>query len=232
LFALRVLLQHHRPESSVVFCTTRIEAQEVSDALAAEGFSTLALHGDLEQSERDETLVRFANKSVSILVATDVASRGLDIDGIDVVFNYHVSRDFEVHVHRIGRTGRAGSKGMACSLYSEKERYKISLLAEFLGQTIESEPLPPQSGLEKPKMEATMATIKIGSGKKQKVRPGNILGALTGANGLAGTQVGKIHVCDNWSYVAVARDSVTKALKKLREEKWKGRPIQGWLIRD
>ncbi len=77
-----------------------------------------------------------------------------------------------------------------------------------------------------------MATIKIGSGKKQKVRPGNILGALTGANGLAGTEVGKIHICDHWSYVAVTRDSVTKALKKLREEKWKGRPIQGWLIRD
>ncbi|MCF7976263.1 MAG: ATP-dependent RNA helicase DbpA [Phycisphaerae bacterium] len=230
--SLRRLLHHYRPESSVVFCATKIEAQEVSDALAYSGFSTLALHGDLEQGDRDETLVRFANKSVSILVATDVAARGLDIDSIDVVFNYHISRDFEVHVHRIGRTGRAGSKGLACSLYSEKERTKISELQAYLEQTLESEPLPPFPPLDTPKMEAAMATIKIGSGKKQKVRAGNILGALTGENGLEGTQVGKIHIFDHRSYVAVTRDAVPKALKKLGEEKWKGRPIQGWLIKN
>ena len=231
LSALFRLIQHHHPEASVVFCTTKVEAQELSDALASAGFSTLALHGDLEQSERDETLVRFANKSVSILVATDVAARGLDIDSVDIVFNYHVSRDFEMHVHRIGRTGRAGSKGMACSLYSEKERDKISLLQAYLGQTINSEPLPPQPRLDEAPMEAPMATLKIGSGKKQKVRPGNILGALTGKNGLTATQVGKIHIFDNWSYVAVTRNAVKRALKKLGEERWRGRPMQGRLIR-
>jgi len=232
LSALHRLLHHFRPESTVVFCATKVEAQEVSDALAYSGFNTLALHGDLEQGDRDETLVRFANKSVSILVATDLAARGLDIDSIDVVINYHVSRDFEVHVHRIGRTGRAGNKGLACSLYTEKERTKMSLLQEYLEQIIKSEALPPHPPLDAPKMEALMATLKIGSGKKQKVRPGNILGALTGDNGLEGSQVGKIHIFDHKSYVAVARDAVPCALKKLREEKWKGRPIQGWLIQD
>jgi ATP-independent RNA helicase DbpA len=232
MVALRLLLQHHRPESSVVFCETKIEAQEVSDELAYGGFSTLALHGDLEQGERDETLVRFANKSVSILVATDVAARGLDIDAIDVVFNYRVSQDFEQHVHRIGRTGRAGSQGMACSLYCEKERDKISRLQDTLGQILESEPLPSPSTLDGPKMEASMVTLKIGMGKKQKLRPGNILGALTGDNGLDGSQVGKIDIFDHRSYVAVTRDAVTCALKKLGEEKLLGRSMRGWLIRD
>jgi ATP-independent RNA helicase DbpA len=232
MVALRLLLQHHRPESSVVFCETKIEAQEVSDELAYGGFSTLALHGDLEQGERDETLVRFANKSVSILVATDVAARGLDIDAIDVVFNYRVSPDFEQYVHRIGRTGRAGSQGMACSLYCEKERDKISRLQDTLGQRLESEPLPSPSTLDGPKMEAPMATLKIGMGKKQKLRPGNILGALTGDNGLDGSQVGKIDIFDHRSYVAVTRDAVTCAIKKLGEEKLMGRSMRGWLIRD
>ncbi|WP_265735156.1 helicase-related protein, partial [Aliarcobacter cryaerophilus] len=111
--AVRLLLAKHHPESAVIFCNTKREAQEVADTLVDEGFSALALHGYLEQRERDRTLVRFANKSCSILVATDVAARGLDIDALDAVINYHLACDTEVHVHRIGRTGRAGSKGIA-----------------------------------------------------------------------------------------------------------------------
>ncbi|MGL4348989.1 MAG: ATP-dependent RNA helicase DbpA, partial [Plesiomonas shigelloides] len=111
--ALRLLLLEHKPESAVVFCNTKRETQNVADELAASGFSVLALHGDLEQRDRDETLLQFANKSARVLVATDVAARGLDIDALDAVFNYHMAHDTEVHIHRIGRTGRAGSKGAA-----------------------------------------------------------------------------------------------------------------------
>jgi ATP-independent RNA helicase DbpA len=232
LDALRLLLQHYRPESTVVFCNTKLDAQSVRDQLADCGFSALALHGDLEQYERDETLVRFANKSASILVATDVAARGLDIDSLDAVINYHVSREFDVHVHRIGRTGRAGKTGLACSLYSPKEHHKISMLEEYLGEPIQSEALPEQQPMNAPKMRPPMATLKVGSGKKQKIRAGNILGALTGPNGLNGDQVGKITVCDNWTYVAVERSLAKQAIAKLASESWKGRPIHGRLVQD
>ncbi|MBL3598543.1 MAG: ATP-dependent RNA helicase DbpA [gamma proteobacterium endosymbiont of Lamellibrachia anaximandri] len=230
LTALCLLLLQHRPESTLVFCNTKRETQEVADELLHFGFSALALHGDLEQRDRDQTLVRFANKSVSILVATDVAARGLDIDALDAVINYHIAHESEGHVHRIGRTGRAGSKGTAYSLYSEKESYKVASLDANVDPILDSEPLPPLSLLEKPAMKPAMATLQIDGGKKQKVRPGDILGALTGKNGIAGKQVGKIQIFDNWAYVAVSQDVVQPALKKLGEGKLKGRSFRVRLI--
>ncbi|EGV51670.1 ATP-dependent RNA helicase DbpA [endosymbiont of Riftia pachyptila] len=228
---LQLLLLKYRPESALVFCNTKRETQEVADELHDLGFSALALHGDLEQKARDQTLVRFANKSASILVATDVASRGLDIDALDAVINYHLSRELEVHVHRIGRTGRAGSKGIACTLYNDKERYKVEALEEYLDQRIVASPLPPFSLLEQPTYKPPMVTLQIDGGKKQKVRPGDILGALTGKNGIAGKQVGKIHIFDNWAYVAVSRDAAQTALIKLGEGKLKGRSFRVRRIR-
>ncbi|MCH2209113.1 MAG: ATP-dependent RNA helicase DbpA [Lentisphaerales bacterium] len=226
LEALTLLLQHHKPQSTVIFCNTKKDVSDVTDKLLDAGFDALDLHGGLDQIDRDETLVKFMNNSISVLVATDVAARGLDINSIDAVINYHISRDFEVHIHRIGRTGRAGSTGIACSLYSDKESHKISLLQEFLEQTIDSEPLPSIDVLKRPKKFAPMRTIKLKKGKKQKVGPVNILGALTAKGGLAGKQVGKINVCDNWSYVAVEKATVTLALKKLTEGK-----INGFLLK-
>ncbi|NOQ88242.1 MAG: ATP-dependent RNA helicase DbpA [Gammaproteobacteria bacterium] len=231
LISLRLLLLKYRPESTVVFCNTKREVQEIADELLNDGFSVLALHGDLEQRERDLTLVRFANKSASVLVATDVAARGLDIDALDLVINYHIARDTEVHIHRIGRTGRAGSKGMACSLYSDKEHYKVALLGDYLDRIIESEILPPLSLLNESPGAPQMATIQIDGGKKQKVRPGDILGALTGKNGIPGKQVGKIHIFDNRAYVAINRDIAKQALNKLAEGKIKGRSFRVRLIR-
>jgi ATP-independent RNA helicase DbpA len=224
--AVRLLLLQYRPGSSVVFCNTKVETQAVADELCRHGFSALALHGDLEQRDRDKTLVLFANKSVSVLVATDVAARGLDIDALDAVINYHIARELEVHVHRIGRTGRAGSKGIACTLYNEKESYKVERLEEYLKQNINTEPLPPFSLLEKPTYKPPMTTLQIDGGKKQKVRPGDILGALDGENGIAGKQVGKIQIFDNWAYVAVSRDAAKTALNKLSEGKLKGRSFR------
>lgn len=230
LEALRLLLMHNRPESTVIFCTTRKDVMTVARKLIDFGFNVLELHGELDQRARDEALVRFSNKSVSVLVATDVASRGLDIESLDAVINYHIALDVEVHVHRIGRTGRAGSHGMACSLYGEKEQRKIRQLEEYLKQEITPEPLPPSTVLENPMMTPPMATLKLKHGKKQKLRPGNILGALTGENGLSGDQVGKIHIADNSSYVAVARDAVDLAIRTLSEATWKGNPIKAVLL--
>jgi len=231
LTALRLLLLQHRPESAVVFCNTKRETQKIADTLLEDGFSVLALHGDLEQRERDQALLRFANKSISVLVATDVAARGLDIDALDLVINYHIARDTEVHIHRIGRTGRAGNKGIACSLYSEKEHYKVALLGDYLDRIIEGETLPPASLLNETPDQAAMSTIQIDGGKKQKVRAGDILGALTAKGGISGKQVGKIHLFDNRAYVAVDRSIAKAALKKLSEGKLKGRSFRARLIR-
>ncbi len=228
---LRLLLMHFNPESSLVFCNTKRETQQVAEQLIAYGFSALALHGDLEQRDRDQTLIRFANKSASVLVATDVAARGLDIDTLDAVINYHIAHDAEVHVHRIGRTGRAGSKGMACSLYSEKESYRVALLETNIDPILDSEPLPPLSLLDKKVMKPAMVTLQIDGGKKQKVRAGDILGALTGENGIDGKQVGKINIADNWAYVAVSQSVSKQALNKLSQGKLKGRSFRVRVIR-
>ena len=236
LTALRLLLMKYRPESSVVFCNTKRETQEVADDLVGYGFSAVALHGDLEQRDRDQALVRFSNKSISVLVATDVAARGLDVEAVDAVINYQLARDSEVHIHRIGRTGRAGSKGIACSLYSEKEHHKIALLEEYLDQLIVAEQLPPIHLLEKTPLTSAMETLQIDGGKKQKVRAGDILGALTGKDGgensISGAAVGKINIADNWAYVAVSRDVYKMALQKLGQGKLKGRSFRVRLIRD
>jgi len=228
---LRLLLLENCPESALVFCNTRRETQEIADELVRHGFSALALHGDLEQKTRDQILVRFSNKSASILVATDVASRGLDIDALDAVINYHLSRDTEVHVHRIGRTGRAGSKGVAYTLYTDKENYKIAMLEDHLKQSFNSETLPPSDLLNKIPHQPAMVTLQIDGGKKQKVRAGDILGALTGKNGITGKQVGKIIINDNQAYVAINREVAKPALKKLEEGKLKGRSFRVRQIR-
>lgn len=138
--ALANLLLTYQPESAVVFCNTKKEVQNVADELHHRGFSVIDIHGDLEQRERDQALVQFANKSVSILVATDVAARGLDVDNLDAVFNFELSRDPEVHVHRIGRTGRAGSKGLAFSFFGEKDGLRVARIEEYLEMDVVPRP--------------------------------------------------------------------------------------------
>ena len=231
--ALRLLLLKHNPESALVFCNTKVETQNVNDELRSHGFSSVVLNGDLEQRDRDQMLVCFTNKTATILVATDVAARGLDIADLDLVINYELAFDPEIHVHRIGRTGRAGNTGIACTLYSERDNYRMAVLKDYLNfeDTIQSETLPPNSQLDQPVKEAAMQTIRIDGGKKQKIRAGDILGALTGKNGIEGKDVGKIDLADNWSYVAVTRDSVDKALRKLKDGKLKGRKFRAWVVK-
>ncbi|MFM2586278.1 ATP-dependent RNA helicase DbpA [Vibrio campbellii] len=227
--ALANLLLTHQPESAVVFCNTKKEVQNVADELHHKGFSVVDLHGDLEQRERDQALVQFANKSVSILVATDVAARGLDVDNLDAVFNFELSRDPEVHVHRIGRTGRAGSKGLAFSFFGEKDGLRVARIEEYLDMDVVPATLPAKS-TQQP-YQAKMVTINIDGGKKQKVRAGDILGCLTGKNGITGAQVGKIQLMAMRSYVAVEKSVAKKALQTISNGKMKGRQFRARILK-
>lgn len=230
MLALRLLLLQHTPDAAVVFCNTKHETQKVADTLCAQGISAIALHGDLEQKDRTKTLVQFSNKSISVLVATDVAARGLDIDAVNAVINYHIAKEPAVHVHRIGRTGRAGNAGLALSLYSRKEDYKIRLLGEYLNKSIGSETLPPKTLLKNPPYKPKMKCLHIDGGKKQKLRAGDILGALTGEKGISGKSVGKINIFDFNSYVAINNAEAKQAVKILSEGKIKGRAFKTRLI--
>ena len=224
--AVRLLLQQHQPETTLIFCNTKVETDRVANELRAVGYEASALHGDLEQKDRDQTLACFANRSISVLVATDVAARGLDIDALDMVINYQVAQELEVHTHRIGRTGRAGAQGMACSLYTQRDKHRISQLEDYLKQKFERSDLPHIRLLREPVFSPPMVTIHIGGGKKQKLRPGDIVGALTGADGIPGSEIGKIQVGDHWAYVAVAHQHGKMAFNKLSEGKLKGRSFR------
>ena len=225
LNALGYLLAYHRPESTVVFCNTKRECQDVADTLANCGFSVQALHGDLEQKDRDQILVRFANKSCSVLVATDVAARGLDIHDMQAVINYELPWDAEVYLHRIGRTGRAGKKGLALSLCTEAELNRVKAIEDFQTLSARWDEVAPFKLAYEQRFQPPMVTLWIDGGRKQKVRPGDILGALTGTAGIAGSEVGKIDIFDNQAYVAIKRESADKALTCLRNGTIKGRNL-------
>jgi ATP-independent RNA helicase DbpA len=155
-----------------------------------------------------------------------VAARGLDIESLDAVINYHLAHEVEIHLHRIGRTGRAGNTGKAYSLISDKESYKVALLQDYIGQQIIPEPLPPASLLKNAANKPAMVTLLIDGGKKQKIRPGDILGALTAKRGIAGAAVGKINIFENRSYVAVKVEAAKAALGILANGKLKGRSFR------
>ncbi|MCM5704014.1 ATP-dependent RNA helicase DbpA [Larsenimonas salina] len=230
--ALVQVLLHYRPSNCVVFCNTRAETQKLAEDLAHDGFSAKALHGDLDQRERDQTLIQFSNDSVSILVATDVAARGLDIDALEAVINYQLASDLDVHTHRIGRTGRAGGKGVACTLISDRERMRLLELSERLGQELEPEPLPRPDASSTP-FPAPMATLELDAGKKQKIRPGDLVGALTNAeygHALDANQLGKIKVTARASFVAVDRRALKQALKQLQSAPLKGRRVRARVL--
>jgi len=220
---LAALLLHHRPQSTVVFCNTRADAADIAGSLAHYGFSALALHGEMEQRDRDEVLVQFANRSCSVLVASDVAARGLDVDDIGAVVNYELPTDVDTYLHRIGRTGRAGRAGLALSLCTLRELPRATAIGERLGMFLRWHTLAPLAGKPANVPVAAMATLRIDGGRGDKLRPGDIVGALTGDAGLHKDAVGKIDVFATRSYVAIARGKAGQALARLREGKIKGR---------
>jgi ATP-independent RNA helicase DbpA len=213
--AVARLLKHYKPVSTLAFCNTKVQCRELAESLRAQGFSALALYGELEQRERDEILVLFANRSCSVLVATDVAARGLDIANLEAVINVDVSKDTEVHIHRIGRTGRGGETGVALSLAAPNEKKWVRLIEEYQGAPVEWHKLDELDDSGEEAAPAPMVTLCVSGGKKDKLRPGDLLGALTGDAGLSKEQVGKINVTEFQSYVALDRQVAMQAFKRL-----------------
>ncbi|MGJ4803601.1 ATP-dependent RNA helicase DbpA [Luteimonas sp. SDU82] len=221
--ALAALLLRHRPESAVVFCNTRADTVEVVGSLSHYGFSALALHGDMEQRDRDEVLVQFGNRSCSVLVASDVAARGLDVEDLGAVVNYELPTDADTYLHRIGRTGRAGRDGLALSLCAPRELPRARMIEERQRQALRWETLQPLSGKASNVPAAAMATLRIDAGRGDKLRVGDIVGALTGEAGLHKDAIGRIDVFATRSYVAIGRKHAARALSALRAGRIKGR---------
>jgi ATP-independent RNA helicase DbpA len=221
-FALvSAILGHYRPESTLVFCNTKQKCQELASYLHHKGYHVQDLHGDLEQRERDEALVLFSNGSLSVLVATDVAARGLDIKDLSAVINFDMAHDADIHRHRVGRTGRAGRKGLAFSLVNSLEEKRLRSIEKVTCIKLDEKFFQPKEILT-PKM----ATLRISCGRTNKLRAGDILGALTAHENLAGSDVGKIDICDTHSFVAIAIDKADLALRILNEGKIKGRSLK------
>ena len=228
--AVAQLLNHYRPVSSLAFCNTKIHCRELADELRAQGFSAMALYGELEQKERDEILVLFANGSCSVLVATDVAARGLDIQSLGAVINVDVSKDTEVHVHRVGRTGRGSARGLALSLCAPNEKKWVRLIEDYQHGPVRWFDLAALTPAPGAALQAPMVTLCIMGGKKDKLRPGDLLGALTGDAGLSKEQVGKINVFEFTTYVALDRKVAERTAARLASCTIKGRSFKMRLV--
>jgi ATP-independent RNA helicase DbpA len=209
------LLAHFRPASAILFCNTKARCRELADYLREQGWSARALYGEMEQRDRDETLALFSNRSCTVLCATDVAARGIDVAGLEAVINVDVSKDPEVHVHRIGRTGRAGESGEALTLAAPNEKKWVKLIEDYMESPAEWHPLAELGDDTYPDGPAPMMTLSIAGGKKDKLRPGDLLGALTGDAGLHKDQVGKIQIGEFFSYVALDRRVAEQAFDRL-----------------
>ncbi|WP_313399460.1 ATP-dependent RNA helicase DbpA [Stenotrophomonas sp.] len=221
--ALGGLLLKYTPESAVVFCNTRKDVDEVANSLRQFGFSALALHGDMEQRDRDEVLMQFSNRSCNVLVASDVAARGLDVEDLAAVVNYELPTDIDTYQHRVGRTGRAGRNGLALSLVAGRERSRAEALETQQGNPLNWQKTPLATARPAELPQAAMTTLRIDGGKTDKLRAGDILGALTGDAGLSAKAIGKIDIFPTRSYVAIAREQVGKALARLEAGKIKGK---------
>jgi ATP-independent RNA helicase DbpA len=230
LDAVSKLLLHYRPASTIAFCNTKQQCRDLVDVLQAHGIEALALHGDLEQRERDQVLIQFANRSASVLVATDVAARGLDIAQLEAVINVDVTPDAEVHIHRIGRTGRGDAEGWALNLASMDEMGRVGNIELLQGRESTWQKLDELAPASNEPLLAPMVTIQLLGGRKEKLRPGDLLGALTGEAGFAGSQIGKINVTDFHTYVAVERSIAGQAVAALNTVKVKGKKTKARLM--
>ncbi|MEY3509872.1 MAG: putative ATP-independent helicase DbpA [Pseudomonadota bacterium] len=237
LHAVGQLLRHFRPSSALAFCNTKQQCRDLAAVLQAEGFSALTLFGELEQRERDQVLLQFANRSASVLVATDVAARGLDISSLAAVINVDVTADAEVHVHRIGRTGRLGQgasgaaeEGLALSLASMDEMGRVGRIEQLMGHEVPWGALNELTAAPGGPLLPPMQTLQIQGGRKEKIRAGDVLGALTADLGLSRDDVGKINVNDFSTYVAVRRELASDAAARLNAGRIKGKAVKVRLL--
>lgn len=224
------LLAAERPQPCIAFCHTRQQCQQLQQLLNANRVSALALHGEMEQRERDQVLAMFANRSCSVLVATDVAARGIDIEDVAAVINVELSPDPSVHTHRIGRSGRAGKAGLALSLVAPAEQGRVRNIEQQLGEPLQWHDLERLPEYIDPPLLAPMRSLEVAGGRKDKLRPGDLLGALTGDAGLPGDAIGKISIGDHQALVAIRWDLARDALQRLEQGKIKGRRFKVRLI--
>ncbi|MFO1370051.1 MAG: ATP-dependent RNA helicase DbpA [Marinagarivorans sp.] len=222
--ALLKLLAEFKPTSGLIFCNTKQACNELVEFLRQHKIAALALHGDLEQKERDQVLVCFANRSLSLLVATDVAARGLDIKQLDAVINYDLAKESAVHIHRIGRTGRAGETGIALNLVAPQDTPALLRIEDLTASPIQIHPLP--NSKTPLVLEAQMVTLIINGGKKSKLRAGDVLGALTKDGAILAEHIGKIDVTDFCVFVAVHKKTWQTALLQLQTKPIKGKSFK------
>ena len=230
LHVVSLLLAHFRPERTLAFCNTKQQCRDLVAVLQAQGISALALYGELEQRERDQVLVQFANRSCSVLVATDVASRGLDVSGLEAVINVDVTPDPEVHIHRIGRTGRGDAEGLALTLASLDEMGSVGKIEQLQDRESEWQPVSALKPAPGGPLLPPMRTLQIVGGRKEKIRPGDVMGALAGECGLTREQVGKINVNEFSTYVAIEASCAAAVAAQLGNGRIKGRSVKVRLL--
>ena len=223
------LLLHFRPASTLAFCNTKQQCKDLVDYLQQQGIGALALYGELEQRERDQVLAQFANRSCAVLVATDVASRGLDIDQLEAVINVDITPDPEVHVHRVGRTGRAGASGLALSLATLNDMGRVGAIEVYQKMSSTWYGLDTLTPASTAPLLAPMVTLQILGGRKEKIRAGDVLGALTNTEGgpaYTREQIGKIQITEFCTFVAVERAVAHAACAKLNAGRVKGKSVK------
>jgi ATP-independent RNA helicase DbpA len=227
------ILENHPSPCTLVFCRTKATVAEIGQRLAKLKVSCDVLHGDLEQPERDRATALFRNGSVRVLVATDVAARGLDVDTLALVVNVDLPSSTDIYIHRIGRTGRAGRKGTAVSIATEYEIPKVAEIEQATGVKMIRQDLGSNKPASFPRdfQTAINKTIQIYGGRSHKLRPGDILGALTSEpQPILAKDIGKIEIFDRFSYVAISAAQAEKAKQKLQNTKIKGSKYKVYLV--
>ena len=227
--ALARLLGYYQPTSAVIFCNHRETCDVVAEALSLAGFAAVALHGGMDQHDRNTVLLLLRNGSLRFVVATDVAARGLDIDELGAVINYDLPREPDVFVHRIGRTARAGHHGLAITLVGPADRRALD---DLRAGPLANVPMAamPAAGQDRPP-PAEMVTLAIQGGRQDRLRPGDILGALTTGVGIPGAEIGRIHITDQISFVALSAAAGPRALAGLNQGKIKNRRFRTYLVK-
>ena len=224
--ALKKILFSYNPDSTIIFCNTKVEVEELTERLYDDGFDTEYFHGGLEQQQRNEMLLMFANKSIPILITTNLAARGIDIKNISLVINYDLPQDKEVYLHRVGRTARAGDEGTSISFYSDKEEILLEAIKELVNSEIEELDIDTLTCKEKKPIQASYVTLQLFAGKKEKIRAGDVVGTFIKNFGLEKTCIGNIDIFQKDSYVALKSDCKIDPLLKLKEINIKAKRVR------
>lgn len=291
LKALTRLLDFDSPEKAIVFCNTRKMVDELNIKLQARGYLSDGIHGGLNQNQRDRVMNKFRNGIIEVLVATDVAARGLDVNDVKAVFNYDLPQDIDYYVHRIGRTGRAGKSGIAHNFVVGKDIYKLRDIQNYTKSKIKRSEIPTEDDIEavqlenftnelnsyieaadlskyieiiedvidekysaieiaaalmKKSMEAKeenaedsnsqqhfgdtgaepgMVRLFINIGKKDRISPGHIVGAIAGETGMPGELIGAIDIFENFTFVEVPREKGHEVLQIMKNNSINGNKI-------